>query len=132
MQDAYAVNHIKAFGRKGQGENGRLERRKRAISHVLRGPLCRGAEIDAYYGSAPASRHFCKAAHAAADVEYKFSLKFFPPESGLHLKMTFRFADLIMVELGLLITVPLKTATGSEFWGTQEAHHPCCVRVRSR
>jgi hypothetical protein len=44
--------------------------------------------------------------------------------------MTLRLPYLVMVELSLLITVPLKTETGGVMLGIDETYNPVYIRVR--
>src|ERR1035441_5536239 len=112
MENANAVDDVEALGREGQGEDIGLESNEVAVGKIFGGHFGGGAQVNAHHVRAPAGRNLGKASHAATYVEDQSALQIFGSESGLCQEMALRFADLIVVELCLLIAVPLETETG--------------------
>src|SRR4029077_9026404 len=107
-----AIDDVEAFGSERQGENIGLKSDEVAIGKIPGGNLGGCAQVDAHHAGAPAGGDFSEASHAATDVEHQFAFEVFGSESGLGQEMTLGSAEFVVIELGLLITVPLKTKTG--------------------
>src|SRR5580698_1153230 len=129
MENTDAVDDIETFGREGQGEDIGLECDKVTVGQIFGGHFSSGAQVNSDDARAPAGCDFGEATHAATDVEDKFAFEIFGPERGLCQEMALGFAELIVVELCLLITVPLKTKTGGVVLGINKASYPLRVGI---
>src|SRR5208282_239176 len=128
-----AVDDIEAFGSERQGENIGLECDEVAIGKILGGNFGGGAQVNADHTRPPAGSDLGEASHAASDVEDQLAFEIFGAESGFHQEMAFGFAGLVVIriELGLLITMPLITETGSVVLGLHKTRNALHVGIRS-
>src|SRR5208282_4248757 len=124
-----AVDKVKTFRSEGQRENVGLHGDEIACGKVLGCHFRSRAEIDADDTRTPTGRNFGEAAHAASHIENQFALEFFGPQRGFHPKIEVRLADLVVIELRLLIPVPLEAETGGVMLGIYEARNAIYVGI---
>jgi len=129
VEHTNAIDDVEAFGSERKGEDVRLKSDEVAIGKIFGGNLGRCAQVDAHHAGAPAGRDFGEASHAATDIEDQFAFEILGAERGLRQKMALGFAELVVVELRLLITVPLKTKTGGVVLGVNKARDALRVGI---
>src|SRR5258705_5291073 len=131
MQHSDAVDYVKTLGREGQREYVGLERDEIPVGQILGRNFRSSAQVDPNHARSPAGGYFCEPSHTAAHVEDQLAFQFLRTQSGLHAEMAIRLADLIVIELRLLITMPLKAETGRVMLRLHKTCDPLHVRINA-